>query len=110
MSKNQNGLKLAGYILLISNLYFGYGFALLIPQEMGIDNPYINGVLLGVADLIGFTIVLFFIDKFPRNWFHRVHVFIIIISSILLFIICLLFKRSSNNIKIFETIFSGWFF
>ena len=92
---------------MISNLYFGYGFALLIPQEMGIDNPYLNGVLIGLADICGFTIVYFFIEKYPRKAFHKFHLLVIIFCSAILLIISLLFDKSQIYVKILESSFSG---
>jgi hypothetical protein len=96
-----------GYILMISNLYFSYGFTLLIPQEMGIDNPYLNGVLIGLADICGFTIVYFFIDKYSRKAFHKFHLLNMILYSIILFFLQLILSENSQSLKILESIFSG---
>ena len=92
---------------MISNIYFGYGFALLIPQEMGIDNPYVNGMLIGIADLIGFTIVFFFIEKFSRKSFNLFTVMAIIVCSAFLLLIGFVFNRHSSAVKNMETILSG---
>lgn len=76
---------------------------------MGINNPYLNGVLIGLADLVGFTFVYFYINHFSRKFFHRLHLFTIIISVAMLFFAGLIFGRKSLFAKILETIFSGRF-
>ena len=98
---------LIGYILLISNLYFGYAFAMLIPQEMGIENPYLNGSLLGVADILGYTFVICTIQKFTRKFYHYFHVFGIIILCLILLLLGFINKDGKGILKIIETILSG---
>jgi uncharacterized membrane protein YvlD (DUF360 family) len=105
--ENKKIFPLIGFILMIVNLYFGYGFALLIPQEMGLDNPYVNGILIGIADLVGFTIVFCFIETFSRNFFHRLHIYTVICCSIILALIGIFFSEKTSFSKTSETIFSG---
>lgn len=105
--QDRKWLVLIGYVLMVSNLYFGYGFAILIPQQMGIDNAYLNGVLIGVADLIGFSLVVAFIDRFPRKLFHSFHIWVMIACSGALLLIGLMFEKSQEWVKVLNTVLSG---
>ena len=64
-------LKTFGRIFLLSivliNIYIGYGMTLLVPESMGIDNIYLNGVLLGLSELVGYSTVIIFAHKIPRR-------------------------------------------
>lgn len=107
IKEDRRWLVLIGYVFMISNLYFGYGFAILIPQQMGIDNAYLNGVLIGVADLVGFLVVFAFINRFPRKAFHRFHIWGMIVCAGVLLVIGLMFDKSNEFIKILDTLLSG---
>lgn len=98
---------LVGYILMITNLYFGYGFAILTFQQMGIDNAYVNGILVCVADLTGFLIVFFLIEKFSRRAFHAFHIFGIILCSVLLYLIGIMCDKNNANVKVINTLLSS---
>ena len=106
-AQKQQLISLVGYIVLIGNIYFGYGLTLLIPQEMGLKNIYLNGTLIGFADIMGYAFLAFTIKYFSRKFFHYFHVLGIIICCSFLFLVGILFDRSSFSVKLFETLISS---
>jgi len=67
-------LQLIAKICLLSvvfvNIYIGYGLSLLIPATLGIDNIYLNGILLGVSETFGYMIVTFNAYRIPRKFLN----------------------------------------
>ena len=50
--------RLIGVTLLTGNLYIGYSLSLLIPQRIGLKNIYLNGIFLGVSEIISYIIAI----------------------------------------------------
>ena len=93
---------------MIGNIYFGYAFAMLIPQHMGIDSPYINGCLVGLADIVAFGFVSCTIHKVSRRFYHNVQVVGIVIVSALLLSIWVFKIQHTLAVRVIESLLSGW--
>ena len=97
-------------MLLIGNIYFGYAFAMLIPQKMGIENPYINGCLIGLADILAFGFVSCTINKVSRRFYHNVQVVGILVVTGLLLSFWVFRVEKTLAIGVIESLLSGWKF
>ena len=51
-------LRLIGVTLITGNIYIGYSLSLLIPQRIGLKNIYLNGIFLGVSEIISYIIAI----------------------------------------------------
>jgi MFS family permease len=51
-------LRLIGVTLITGNIYIGYSISLLIPQRIGLSNIYLNGIFLGVSEIISYVIAI----------------------------------------------------
>ena len=60
-------MKLFGAAILAGNIYIGYGLSILIPQRLGLANIYVNGIFLGVSELIGNFIMIPLGSKIKRR-------------------------------------------
>ena len=65
--KPKVALKILGFIIVIANVYVVEGILFLIPQEMGIDNIYLNGSLLGMIDLVTYATLISVVHKMKRR-------------------------------------------
>ena len=65
--RNGNFFKLFCCSIIMGTLYAEYGISLMINQKLGIDNIYLNGILLGVFESIGYTLIYFYADKLGRR-------------------------------------------
>ena len=50
--------RLVGVTVITGNIYIGYSLSLLIPQRIGLKNIYLNGIFLGVSELISYIIAI----------------------------------------------------
>lgn len=50
--------RLVGVTLIAGNIYIGYSLSLLIPQRIGLKNIYLNGIFLGVSEIISYIIAI----------------------------------------------------
>lgn len=54
-------------LFVAGNIFMGYALSLLIPQRLGLQSIYLNGVLLGVAEIIGNLIIAPIANKVHRR-------------------------------------------
>jgi MFS family permease len=50
--------RLVGVTVITGNIYIGYSLSLLIPQRIGLSNIYLNGIFLGVSEIISYLIAI----------------------------------------------------
>ena len=92
--------------VLMGNLYITYGLTLLIPQKLGIDNIYINGILLGASEMFGYLIITFVAHKTKRKKLNLVVAIATIVVAALLMAIKELGYKENKYGKILESAFS----
>lgn len=86
-SNCKNILKLIAYVFLVMNLYWVQGMTVFLPEMMGFQSVYLNNFLLSLADLVGISIMIFFLNNTRRKTLNKFHLIVILISSIILFIL-----------------------
>ena len=69
------------------NLYWVQGMTVFLPEMMGFQSVYLNNFLLSLADLVGISIMIFFLNNTRRKTLNKFHLIVILISSIILFIL-----------------------
>ena len=89
--------------VVMGNLYITYGLTLLIPQKLGIDNIYINGVLLGASEMAGYLIITFIAHKTRRKLLNLATVIATIAICTMLMVIKGMGYQDNNVGKIFES-------
>lgn len=87
--------KLLGAAIIAGNIYVGYGLSILIPQRIGLSNIYVNGIFLGVSELIGNFIVIPLGDKVKRRWFN----FTCSLTIVLCCVVLLIFELVKDSIQ-----------
>ena len=97
------------YSLLLGNMYFGFGLAVLIPQQMGLHNPYVNGVLIGISNIVAHIFMLFTFHLFTRKFYHYFHISGMVFLSIILMILSLKFDSNNFTANVLESVLSGIF-
>lgn len=88
--------KLIGATALAGNMYVGYGLCILIPQHIGLSNIYVNGIFLGVSELIGNFIIIPLGDRIKRRYLNFFCSLIITLCCVVLLIFELV-KESMNS-------------
>lgn len=87
--------KLCGATIICGNIYVGYGLSVLIPQRIGLSNIYVNGMFLGISELIGNFIVIPLGHKVKRRWFN----FVCALSIVICCVILLIFELVKDGIN-----------
>lgn len=82
ISKQKIIMQIIFYIIIISNLCVLEGILTLIPQEMGIDNIYLNGVLLSIIDFVSYISLVFLVHKIKRRKYNKIINSLIILVGI----------------------------
>ena len=59
--------KLIGVTVITANIYIGYSLSLLIPQKIGLASININGMFLGLSEIMGYLFVIPFGNLIPRR-------------------------------------------
>jgi OCT family organic cation transporter-like MFS transporter 4/5 len=77
-------VKIVLLSIIFTNIYIGYGLSLLIPATLGIDNIYLNGILLGISETIGYLVITFNAHRTPRKLLNIVNSSSTIILSLTL--------------------------
>ena len=73
------------YTIVLANIYLGYGLSLLIPGKLGIDNIYINGILMGGSEMLGYILSCFNAHRIKRKTLNILYVVnTFVISGLLL--------------------------
>lgn len=90
----------------LGNIYIGNGLTLIIPAKLGLDNIYLNGALLGLAETLGYLIVYPIAHKLKR----RKLILFYILSSFVSTTLFLVIEFAGWNVnfygKLAETIIS----
>lgn len=86
-------LKLIGVTMITANIYIGYSLSILIPQKIGLADIHLNGVFLGISEILGYIFVILFGNLIPR----RILNFSCALIVILLDVVLLIFDSTSNR-------------
>jgi hypothetical protein len=92
--------------LLIINLYIGYGISMISVANIGIDNIYLNGMLLGLSEVLGYLIITFKAHRIRRRVLNIGTCAFMILISIILVIVNKGFSSDSKMVKVIETMLS----
>jgi MFS family permease len=63
----KTGLTIFMLNFIFMNIYIGYNMSVLTPASMGIDNIYLNGILLGISEIVGYLMIITIAHKTPRR-------------------------------------------
>ena len=96
-------MKIACITLIVANLYISDGILTLIPQEMGIDNIYLNGALLSFSEMAGYLSLVFVAHKIKRRLLNIIICLSIITISLVAFLIAMLDARTTITGKLMES-------
>lgn len=96
-------LRMFAITIVIANLYIVEGILVLIPQEMGIDNIYLNGTLLGISEIFAYLALVFVAYKIKRRFLNVSICLIIILISLISLAIAAMGARQSVYGKLLET-------
>jgi hypothetical protein len=99
-------LNLIAYVFLIMNLYWVKGMTIFLPERMGFKSVYLNNFLLSFADLLGISIMIFFLNNTPRSKLNKIQLSVILVSSTILSILHLSSVKSSKPTLVFDIILS----
>lgn len=106
-SNKQVVKRMIGVIILSSNIYIGYTLSILIPQRLGLANIYLNGVFLGVSELLGNFIIIPFGNKLKRRHLNFFCAFSITICALFLIVLDVAGDSDSSGIKWTQTLISS---
>lgn len=96
-------MELMGYLFLVMNVYWIQGLTAFLPEKMGLNKTYLNILFLAFADVLGVSIMVFFLNSTSRITLNRVHLLIMMIASLLTI---LLHNFSGLFFKIFDILLS----
>lgn len=96
-------LKILAITLVVGNLYVSEGLLALIPQEMGIDNIYLNRVCLGLAEVGAYLTLVFVSYKIKRRLLNIMICITVVIISLSVLTIALLDDRDTDCGKLLES-------
>ena len=94
--KSRNLKNLFSLAFVIGVAYLLYGNSLLINQKMGFDKPVMNGVLLGVSEILGNVIIYFIANEWGRKKVNLVTNCSLVICSFIIFAIGFLNMHSEE--------------
>ena len=77
--------NLISLAFVIGVAYLLYGNTLLINQKMGFQKPVMNGVLLGVSEILGNVVIYFIANEWGRKKVNFVTNFSLAIFSFIIF-------------------------
>ncbi len=96
-----------GVIVITGNIYVGYSLSLLIPQKLGLQNIYINGIFLGISEIIGYFIVIPIASIVKRRQLNFWCSFaVVILNLVLLFLEFITEFMNPNFVHWLQTILS----
>ena len=99
-------LKITAYSVVLMNIYVEYGLSLLIPAEIGLDNIYLDSILMALFEGIGYLTITFYAHKIARRKLNLTYIYSCIMVSFLLFLIQLVGLRGNIIGKLLETLLS----
>jgi len=79
--------RLIGVTLITGNIYIGYSLSLLIPQRIGLSNIYLNGIFLGVSEIISYLIAIPIGSRVQRRHLNFMCAFSIFVLDLLLLVL-----------------------
>lgn len=90
-------------MIVIFNLY---GITLLINQEMGFDNPYMNGMLLGVSEITGNVLCFLLVDKLGRRTVNKMTNISLVLFSLIILAASLMLPKAKESLYNSELVVS----
>lgn len=106
LNKSLIWFRIGLYVIIVCNLCFLDTLLSLIPQQMGIDNPYLNGAFLGACDIAGYLILTLIAHRTKRRLLNAATCFICLSVSILCLAVDLSGERATLPGMILQTMFS----
>ena len=92
---------------MFGNMAFGFALASLIPQKMGLHNPYVNGIMIGLSNIVAHIFMLLTFHIFSRKCYHYLHISGILTFSTVVLVLSLTYRPHNFTVDIFESILSG---
>ena len=93
----QNLKTFGASILLMSMIYLGYGVSMQINQKLGIKNPYLNGILLGICETGGYFMGAMLSNKLTRRTINIIANSVLLICSFIIIVMDVIYNSESSN-------------
>lgn len=99
-------VHIVAYTFLVMNLYWVKGMSVFLPEKMGFESVYLNNFLLSLADLLGMSLMICFLNKTRRTTLNRFHLSFILFSSATVMILHNKALQSNLFVKIVDIFLS----
>ena len=93
------------FIIFMISIYMTYGLSLIIPAELGIDNIYLNGILMTASEMIAYTVTSLRAHQIKRRSLNIYITIITICISAILLMIKIIDQRKNPYYKVTESFF-----
>lgn len=97
-------MRMICFSVIIFNIYFIFGLTLIIPGELGIDNIYLNAIMLSLSEVVGYFLISLRAHKTKRKALNLYLCYICVSIGILFLFIRMLGVRRLDFFRIIESL------